>query len=214
MSTRTPLSEERIVAAAVDLADDGGLEAVSMRSVAAELDARAMSLYRHVDGKEALVAAMIDAVLGEIDLAEAEADWRTAVGRIARSAYEVIVRHPWMAQVWLAVRPGIHRIQLMEALLGAFRRGGCSRRLSHHALHAVQNHVLGHAITKVTFDGAIEDLEEEGRRFLEGLDEEAHPYVAEHVVEHLEPSDGDDRSDFDFGLDLLLDGVERLRRSG
>ncbi|MET0788500.1 MAG: TetR/AcrR family transcriptional regulator C-terminal domain-containing protein [Cellulomonas sp.] len=211
---RLPLSRERVLRTAVAIADDHGIEAVTMRRVADELGAEAMSLYHHVASKDALLDGAVDLVAEEIndvvDRLPAGPDWKTAVRTRILSAREVLLRHRWATRLLTtrtAVSPNVVRYH--DRLVGLLREGGFSYDLAHHALHALGSRALG--FSQELFDpgdGAPAD----------SLPPElaaALPHLAGMLSEiaHDDPGSTlgwcDDQTEFEFGLDLLLDGLDR-----
>ena len=213
---RAPLSRERVLHAAIALADEGGIEALSMRKLGQELGVEAMSLYNHVASKEEILNGIVDLVLDEFELPSPGADWKAALRRTAVSAYEVLVRHSWAAGLVLS-STGVSqaRLRYMESILGTLRRAGFSAEMTDHGYHALESHIMGFTLWEVGMDlGSREDLARKATDFLGALEREELPHLAEHVEQHLKPRRPDDEGDFAFGLDLLLDGLERLRESG
>jgi AcrR family transcriptional regulator len=221
---RTPLSRERILGAATALADADGLGVVTMRHVAAELGVEAMSLYHHVKGKEALLDGLVDVVADEVreEIARRELphdDWRAVVRERCLAARVVMLRHPWapgLLGTRTSIPPGV--FILYEEVLGAMIRGGCSYRLGHRAMHALGSMVLG--FTQELFSpadagGSLDDAEQAAAEFAAMA--EALPHVTRMVAEELhdatDPTLGwcDSQTEFEFTLDLLLDGLERVR---
>jgi AcrR family transcriptional regulator len=202
---RGRLSRERIVTAAVRLADAGGLAALSMRELARHLGFEVMSLYNHVASRDALEALMVDAVAAEIPPADIELDPIAAIRAQAVATHDVLVAHPWCAELWLVHLPGPHRIRTMEDLLALFERSGFPPDLAHHGFHAVTNHVLGYTIQQLGL-ARHSDLEAKAREFIASVDPVAHPRVLRHVHQHLE---GDTAPSFELVLDLILDGLAR-----
>lgn len=214
---RAPLDRGRILAAAVGLADAEGLPALSMRRLGASLGVEAMSLYHHVRNKDDLLGGMLDVVASEFHLATDDVPWREAVRRQATSAHEALMRHPWSVPLWLTHRGavGATRIRSMDRMLAALDRAGLDDVLLDRAYHAVQNHVIGFTMQAVSFLGSFDegsDLPALAASFLADLDEAQAPHLAAHVRYHLRADADDEGADFAFGLDLVLDGVERLRR--
>jgi AcrR family transcriptional regulator len=214
---RKPLSRERVLDAAVRLADDGGIEALSMRRLARELGVEAMSLYNHVESKADLVDGMVDLVVAEIALPADEPEWDVAIRKCAISAHDAFVQHPWACS--LVIGPGatrtlpMPRLRYMEWLLGRLRDAGFSAELTYHAYHVLDAHVvgftlwqLGHEAGARTIAGST-DLDEFMAGLIARLRTEGFPNLAEHGEQHLSPPD--DRSAFEFGLDLILDGLAR-----
>jgi AcrR family transcriptional regulator len=211
---RAPLTRDRILATAIALADESGLDALSMRRLAQELGVEAMSLYYHVRNKGDLLAAIVDIVVAEIDL-EPAGDWKAAIRRLAISAHEVLLRHPWAANLMLAstdVLPG--RLQYMEALLARLREAGFSAVQTHHAYHALDSHIMGFTLWVAGILAAAPDLDATGSAFLERLPRDQYPYLSEHVDGHLSGANAGGEGEFAFGLDLILDGLERMLARG
>jgi AcrR family transcriptional regulator len=200
-----------VLRAAVTLADEGGIKALSMRRLAQELDVEAMSLYNHVASKDDIVGGIVELVAGEIDLALDKADWKAAIRRQAISAHATLLRHPWAASLWMSTRTaGTERLRLSDCLLRGFREGGFPPELTYHAFHVLQSHILGYSLYAAGLSFDATELEEMAASFLRDFPADAYPDLAEHVRQHLEPSD-EHAGAFEFGLDLILDGLERLR---
>ena len=205
---RIPLTRERILRAAVDLADADGIDGLSMRKLAHSLGYEVMSLYNHVDNKDDLLAGMVDLVAGQIDRPAQGAPWKKAVRLLSLSAHDILLRHRWAVPLWSELMPGPNRIRLMDDILGIFRDGGFSVRLTHFGYHAVTMHVVGFTLQQLSYATPAGGMEEAGRAFLASLDAERFPHLVEHVEFHLTDDDG---GDFEFILDLILDGLERSR---
>ena len=220
---RLPLTRDRVLEAAIRLADEGGIESLTMRKLAGELGVEAMSLYNHVANKGDLVAAMVDLVVGEIELPSAGEEWDVDIRTCAVSAHEALLRHPWACS--LVLSPGTMRalptprLRYMEWLLQRLREAGFSPELTYHAYHTLDSHILGftlwqlgHAIsTKELGGGDLADLVD---RFLRELPAADYPFLAEHARQHVAAPSGDGAREFEFGLDLILDGLKRAREAG
>lgn len=207
---RTPLTRERVLAAAVTLADEGGVEALSMRRIGQQLGVEAMSLYNHVDNKDDILAGIVDIVVGEIELPATGLNWKAALRTIAISAHDVLVDHPWACSLLMSTTgAGPARLRYMNSVLGALRAGGFSIELTHHAFHAFENHIVGYTQQQINFPYDAAELAEVGAAFLSRLSVDDYPHLAEHVRHHLESED--EQSGFEFGLDLILDGLESLK---
>ena len=202
--------------AAVALADDIGMEAVSMRKLAEELGVVPMALYKHVANKEELLDGMVDVIVGEIDPTIGGTDWQGAVRQRILSARRCLLRHPWASRVIESrTNPTPVVLAYMDSIIGMFRTGGFSVDLTHHALHALGSRVYG--FTQEVFnDSQSVDPERQAMMLRELAGR--YPYIAEIIraVYHDEASvvgqGCDDQFEFEFALDLLLDGLERLRR--
>ena len=207
------LSRERVIGAAIRLADGSGIESLTMRRLAQELGVEAMSLYYHVANKDEILKGIGDVVVSEIELPSPGADWKAALRMTAISAYEVLTRHPWAAGLVLSSSGTSEaRLRYMESILGTLRTGGFTAEMTDHAYHALESHIMGFTLWEVGMDlGSREDLTRMATDFLRQLPREELPYLAEHVEQHLKPRDPDEKPEFEFGLDLILDGLERLR---
>ena len=209
---RPPLNRERVLRTAIDLADAGGIEALSMRRLAQELGVEAMSLYYHVANKGDTLEAIVDMVVDEIELPPAEVEWRSAIRTIATSAHDILVRHPWAPNLVLSGSGlSMARLRYMEAILGSLRRAGFSPEMTDHAYHALDSHIMGFTLWQVGMNlGSEDDLKAMAGEFLAQLSVDEFPYLAEHIEQHLAPTDPDDAGEFAFGLGLILDGLERM----
>jgi AcrR family transcriptional regulator len=209
------LSKERVLGAAVALADAQGVEGLSMRKLAQELGVVPMALYKHVANKDELLDAMVDVVVGEIDPPAGGTDWKTAMRRRVLSARGALLRHPWTSRVMESrVSPTPAVLAYMDSMIGMFRAGGFSIDLTHHAMHAMGSRLLG--FSQELFDETADvgpGMDAETLRELAG----AFPHITELVVAitHDQASvvgvGCDDQFEFEFALDLMLDGLERLR---
>jgi len=208
---RIPLSRERVLKAAIELADARGIEALSMRKLALELGVEAMSLYHHVAKKDDILNGIADAVLGEIELPAKGADWKEAIRHSAISAHDVFLRHPWACSLVLTMS-GISsaRLRYMDALLASLREGGFSPELTYHGYHALDSHIMGFTLWQGNFP-ATEALADLAADFIRELPADQYPDLAEHIGQHIDGSGHGEGSDFEFVLDLVLDGLERLR---
>jgi AcrR family transcriptional regulator len=210
-----PLSKERVLGAAVALADAQGVEGLSMRKLAQELGVVPMALYKHVANKDELLDAMVDVVVGEIDPPAGGTDWKTAMRRRVLSARGALLRHPWASRVMESrASPTPAVLAYMDSMIGMLRAGGFSIDLTHHAMHAMGSRLLG--FSQELFDETADvgpGMDAETLRELAG----AFPHITELVVAitHDQASvvgvGCDDQFEFEFALDLMLDGLERLR---
>jgi AcrR family transcriptional regulator len=210
---RTPLSRERVLGAAIAMADEGGIEALTMRKLAHELGVEAMSLYHYVAKKDDLLAGIVDIVLLEIELPAEDADWKAGIRQIAISAHDALTRHPWACRLVLGMK-GVSpaRFRYMEALLATLREAGFAPELTYHAYHALDSHIMGFTLWVGSFSvDTSKDLASLASSFLEDFPAEQYPYLAEHIEQHITEAGHDGVSDFEFVLDLILDGLERMR---
>jgi AcrR family transcriptional regulator len=214
---RVPLSRERVLDAAIRLADEGGIESLSMRKLARELGVEAMSLYNHVANKGDLVDTIADLVVSEIELPAATEEWDVAVRTCAISAYETFMRHPWACSLVMSPTgtraARAPRMRYIEWLLGRFREAGFSPELTYHAYHAVDSHILGFTLWHLGHSAGAkavagdQDFADFAASLIEELRADGYPYLAEHAEQHLAGVEGE--REFEFGLDLILDGLKR-----
>jgi AcrR family transcriptional regulator len=208
--SRLPLSRERVLRAAIELADAGGLGSLSMRRLAQALGVEAMSLYHHVANKDDLLNGIVDIVVGEAELPAPDAAWKPAIRHTAISIHEVLRRHPWATSLVLSA-DSIARLRYMEAILGTLRRAGFTPEETDHAYHALDSHIMGFGLWVAGMNlGTEADLQAMAAEFMQRMSRERMPYLVEHAGVHLQPRRPDDEGDFVFGLDLILDGLERL----
>jgi AcrR family transcriptional regulator len=206
------------VRAAIALADDGGIEALSMRKLAKDLGVEAMSLYNHVNNKDDLVEAMVDLVVREIEL-PSDPDWEKAIRQCAISAYDTFLRHPWACSLVMA--PGDLRLEenprlrYMEWLLGRLDEAGFSPELTYRGYHALDSHILGFTMWHLGHSAGGEDItggqdpEDFVAKLVPRLRASGYPRIAEHAEQHLSAPWRDTLREFEFGLDLILDGLKK-----
>jgi AcrR family transcriptional regulator len=210
---RRPLNRERVLRAAVAIADRDGIAALSMRRLGRELGVEAMSLYNHVAGKEDLEHGIVELVLQEIEGPPSGMHWKDAIRRTAVSSHDAFVRHRWSCGL-LTHGSGASRVRMewMEAVLRTFREAGFSPNLTHHAYHAVDSHITGFTLWQVGMPFRTrEELVDLADGFLRKIPADEFPYVVEHAEQHIAPPVPEEKPEFEFGLDLILDGLERLR---
>lgn len=210
---RVPLSRDRILGAAIALADESGIESLSMRRLAQVLGVEAMSLYYHVANKDDLLDGMLDIVFSEMERPSAEGDWRSAMRASAISAHQVLLRHEWACRLLMSpTGPSPARLRWMDSILGRLRSAGFSAEMTHHAYHALDSHIVGFTLWVLPYLAITRERPDFAQEFLAQNPIDDLPHLAEHIEVHLSDRAGD-TSEFDFGLDLLLDSLERIRVS-
>ena len=213
---RSPLSRERVLLAAVALADEHGIASLSMRRLGDVLGVEAMSLYNHVANKDELLDGMVDLVFSEIDLPVGGADWKTAMRERAQSARQALRRHPW-AIVLMSTRtsPGPATLRHHDAVIGTLRAAGFSVALTAHAFSALDSYIYGFALQEATLP--LGDTEEEtaevAQMMMAQVPADEYPHLTEFTVEHILQPGYDYGDEFGFGLDLILDGLEKTREA-
>jgi AcrR family transcriptional regulator len=216
---RAPLSRDRVLRAAVALADDAGIDSVSMRRLAQELGVVPMALYKHVANKDELLDGMVDVIVGEIDPPAHGADWKDAIRQRILSARRSLLRHRWASQV-VETRPHATPVVLdyMDSLIGMFRAGGFSVDLTHHVMHALGTRMWG--FTQEVFPTPAPPADPAERAAMFDGFAARYPHIIEmatasaHDEESAVGGGCDDQFEFEFALDLLLDGFDRLHRQG
>jgi hypothetical protein len=180
-----------------------------------------MSLYNHVANKDTLLQSIADLVVGEIELPQHGEKWEPAVRRCASSAHDAFMRHPWACGLVMApigspaVSPVVHaRMAYIEALLKCFHEGGFSPALSYHAYHSIDSHVLGFTLWELGHSIPVDQTDELVQSYLSLLTPGVFPHLTEHATQHLRGlDDGVEQNEFEFGLDLVIEGLKRrLRR--
>jgi AcrR family transcriptional regulator len=208
---RAPLSRDQVLRAAVILADEGGIGALSMRKLGQALGVEAMSLYNHVAGKEGLLDGMIDIVFGEIGLPDGGEGWRQAMRRRAISAREVLGRHRWAIGLMESRRsPGPATLRHHDAVLGCLREAGFSVELTAHAYSLLDSYIYGFALQEASlpFDTG-EEAAQVAQDISAMMPDEEYPYLAEIAAVHVLQPGYQYGEEFETGLDLILDALER-----
>jgi AcrR family transcriptional regulator len=209
---KRPLTRERVLAAAVSLADKKGLAAVSMRKVAARLRVEAMSLYHHVRNKDEILDGMVDVVFAEVEVPQG-VDWQTAMRGRAHSLRAAILRHPWAAGLLDSRRsPGPASLAHHDAVIRALREGGFSLSMTGHAFAVLDAFIYGFVLQQVSMpiesDAPVEQL---GEDILAQLPADAYPHFVELTVGHAMQPGYAFADEFDYGLDLILEGLAARR---
>ena len=211
---RIPLTRERVFQAAVGLADARGIESLTMRALGEELGVEAMSLYHYVANKDELLDGIVDlAYYSEIELPSREADWKTAMRRRAISTRESLARHRWaVGLLESSMSPGPANFRLHDAVLGCLREAGFSVEDAAHAYSAQDAYIYGFALQEKTLPvDTPRELAEAAESMRRQFSADDYPHIAETITEHVTKSGYDFADEFEFGLDLILDGLDRLR---
>lgn len=206
------LSRDKILATAVRLADRDGLEAVTMRRLGQALGVEAMSLYKHVANKDAILDGLLERVLAEVELPRPGSDWEAELRRAARSMHDALARHPWACGLVMAPASSPNaleaRIRYIEALLRTLREAGFTPAQAYYGYHALDSHAVGFAMWELGHAVPDSAVVEHVRRQIESG---TYPYLLEHARQHdTEPA----QSSFEFGLDLIFHGLRQLLDSG
>jgi AcrR family transcriptional regulator len=208
---RQPLTPERVLQGAVDLADQTGVEALTMRRLADHLGVKPMSIYHHVPSKEDIVDGMVDIVFAEIELPPDDLDWHAAIRRRCVSARSVLNRHPWAPPLMESrTSPGPATLTHHDAVIGCLRRGGLSFALTAHAYAVVDSYLYGFTLQEANLPfGGGEEITELAEDLVAAMPEHEYRYLSEFASEvSLVPGYTFGNS-FEYGLDLILDGLAR-----
>jgi len=210
---RARLNRDRVLRAAIALADTDGIASLTMRKLGVDLGIEAMSLYNHVSNKDDLLDGMIDGVFAEIDLPTGDTDWRTAMRQRAISAREVLSRHRWAIGLMESrTTPGPATLRHHDTVIGTLRAAGFSIAMAAHAYSALDSYIYGFALqeTSLPFDTG-EDTAKLAQAIMAQFAAGEYPHLTEMAVEHVLQPGYDYGDEFEFGLDLILDGLERAR---
>jgi AcrR family transcriptional regulator len=212
-NTRTPLSRELVLRAAIAFADEHGTASLSMRKLGEAVGVEAMSLYNHVAKKTDLLDGMIDVVFSEVELPSMRDGWRPAMRQRAISVREVLSRHRWAIGLMESrTSPGPATLHHHDAVLGCLRTGGFSVELAAHAFSVLDSYIYGFALQEANlpFESG-EQTAALAEEILAQAPADAYPHLTELAVEHVLKPGYDYGDEFAFGLDLILDGLERTR---
>ena len=209
---RVPLTRERVLAAAVRLADERGLDSLTMRELGLRLGVEAMSLYNHVAGKDDILDGIVDLVVSEIDLPSGAIAWNEAMRARAISARSVFARHPWASGlIDSRESSGPARLRYFDWVVGALRRAGFTLEMAARAFSLLDSYIYGFGRQQLNM--SVEPgvrPEEMTEAFLRTIPADEYPHLREMVVEYAMKSGYDESADFEFGLDLILDSLQRL----
>jgi AcrR family transcriptional regulator len=213
-NTRRPLTRDRILDAAVALADRDGIEAVSMRRLGQELGVEAMSLYKHVADKDDVLDGIADRVAASFQLPSPDLPWPSAIRECAIAAHGVLLRHPWAGPLLESqIAPGPARLAYLDAVLGVLRGAGFSLHDVAHAFGALDSHLYGFTMQVASWPFDAEDMPDIAAAMVETLSADRYPNLIAMGALVAENGQGVP-VDFTFGLDLLLDGLERRLAAG
>jgi AcrR family transcriptional regulator len=209
---RLPLNRERILRAALELADDGGIESLTMRKLGQALGFEAMSLYNYVANKDDLLDGILDLVLDESEPPSAEGEWDAAIRSSAISVHRALTSHPWACPLLMSpshIRPA--RLQHMDLLLGRLREAGFSADTTYHAYHVLDAHIYGFSLWQANHTYNARQVTDMVSEFARMIPVDVFPYLHEHGEQHLADGPHREVSAFEFGLDFILDGLKEIR---
>lgn len=208
---RIPLTRDRVLRAAIELADKSDIASLSMRKLAQALGVEAMSLYNHVANKEDVLNGIVDIVAGEVDLPAIGADWQVAMRQRAISAHSMLLRHPWASMLIVSrVNVGPAMLCYVNATIGCLREAGFSYEMADHAWNAIDSHIYGFTLQELNFPFDPSEYADVAKDYLSLVPSDQYPYLnalAQQVIDGTHHG----VNDFEFGLGIILDGLERLR---
>lgn len=220
VEARVPLTRDAVLRAAVALADETGIDSLSMRKLGQDLGVEAMSLYNHVANKEDILTGMVEIVMSEIEISEFEGDWKSALRNQILASRQVLLSHPWASNV-IESRTDVSpaTLRYLDSAVGILRHGGFSLDLIHHAMHTLGSRLLGFTQELFEDSDAVAETPEETAFKLDQL-AMAFPNIGA-MIAGISHDDGDsvvgggcdDRFEFEFALDLILDGLDRLKQA-
>lgn len=215
VASRTPLTRERVLAAATRFADEKGIVALSMRKLGEVLGVEAMSLYNHVANKDDLLDGMVNSVFSEIELPSFKDGWKKAMRQRAISTRQALSRHPWAIELMQSrVKSGPATLRHHDAVIGTLRDAGFSIVMTAHAFALIDNYIYGFAQQEASLPfQAGEVTADVAAIFVKQMSPEEYPHLTEFAIEHVLKVGYDFGLEFEFGLDLILDGLERVSES-
>jgi len=218
---RTPLTRERVLTAAVGLADRDGIESLSMRTLGQALGVEAMSLYNHVANKDAILDGIVDLVVAEIEVPTAITDWRAAMRARCVSTHKALLRHPWaIVLIESRTQLGPARLRYFNAVLGILRRGGFSIARAYNAFLTLDSYIYGFTLQEVSWPFESDERSQAVDALIPQLSADEYPYMLEIMQHAMHRAEGASSkqaasegytAEFELGLDLVIDGLERLR---
>lgn len=212
---RSTLNRERVLEAAIELADEIGIDSLTIRKLAERLDVGTMTIYHHVPSKDEIVDGMVEAVFREIEKPPADLDWKTAIRRRCISARRALNHHPWAAPLMESrTAPGPANLSHHEAVLGCLRNGGLSLQMAAHAYAILDSFIYGFAFEEATLPAQDrEGFAEVAEQMAAYFPADQYPHLAELTFEHVLEPGYDFGDSFEFGLDLIIDGLDRAAQS-
>lgn len=211
---RVPVTRDRIMAAAIGLADEGGTEALTMRRIGHSLGVEAMALYRHVANKNDIIDGIVDLVWAEIGPTQIESNWKEAMHQRAISLRDGLLRHRWAIGLMESrTNPGPANLEHHDAVIGCLRASGFEMASAAHAYSLLDSYIYGFALTKMSLPfESTADITEMAQSMLQPFPLNAYPNLADFITEHAMQPGYEYADEFEYGLDLILDGLEVVHK--
>ena len=210
-ANRPPLSQERVMAEALRMVDEGGLDGLSMRNLALALKVEAMSLYNHVRNKEHILDGLVELVVSEIEAPRLGGEWRAAMRQRALSAHTVLMQHPWATMLFISrANIGPNMLRYVDATIGCLRGAGFSYPMADHAWTSIDAYIYGFTLQKLNFPLDPAEYASAAAQFIHLIPVEQFPHL-HGMSQEVIAGRHDGLHQIDFGLEFILDGIERLR---
>jgi AcrR family transcriptional regulator len=209
-SNRPVLTRARVINGAVALADVIGVDALTIRKLAVALDVRTMTIYHHIENKEAIIDGMVDLVFSEIELPPTNTDWKTAMRQRSASVRSVLAIHPWaVALMESRTAPGPATLRHHDAVLGCLRQGGLSIEMTAHAYAVIDAFIYGFALQEAGLPAtAGDEMADLAGSIMETMPTGEYPHIMELTTKHILKPGYDFGREFGYGLNLILDGLD------
>ena len=196
---------------AIRLTDESGIEALSMRKLAQALGVKAMSLYNHVANKDDIIDGIVDIVVSEIEVPDLTANWKTAMWKRATSAHAVLLRHPWATMPLVSrINVGPAMLRYVDATLGCLLEAGFSSEMADHAWNVIDSHIYGFTLQELNFPVEAADYSATAADYLPMIPADKYPYM-NRLSHQVAEGDYDGIHEFEFGLEIILDGLDKFR---
>ncbi len=211
---RAPLTTEKVLTTALRMADRKGIESLSMRNLGQALKVEAMSIYNHVPSKERLLDGLVELVVGELEPPELGSEWRSAMRRRALTAHRVLMQHPWATMLLVSrMNIGPNMLRYIDRTVGCLREAGFSWAMADHAWNTLDAFVYGFTLQRLNFPLEPQQYAPAAKQFLPLIPVEQFPYM-NGLSQEIIAGRHDGLQHLELGLELLLNGLEQLRRLG
>lgn len=211
---RAPLTTEKVLTTALRMADRKGIESLSMRNLGQALKVEAMSIYNHVPSKERLLDGLVELVVGELEPPELGSEWRSAMRRRALTAHRVLMQHPWATMLLVSrMNIGPNMLRYIDRTVGCLREAGFSWAMADHAWNTLDAFVYGFTLQRLNFPLEPQQYAPAAQQFLPMIPVETFPYM-NGLSQEIIAGRHDGLQHLELGLELLLNGLEQLRRLG
>ena len=212
---RESLTQARIIEGAVKLADEIGVDALTIRKLAAALNVKPMTIYYYVANKEAIIDGMVDKVFSEIDFPPVDTHWKSAIRHRSASARAVLIKHPWAVPLMESrTTPGSATLRHHDAVLGCLREGGLSVEMTAHAYAVIDAFIYGFAIQEANLPATSgKEMNDLAETVVDTMPAHEYPHLMELTTKHVLQPGYDFGNEFEFGLNLILDGLDNLSKS-